>query len=288
MSMPSSGPFQRALHDVKPLICMLLAAVAMTGCSKTPEDTAPPPSADTPPVNSDWAEFLGTDRNMTSPETHLLREWPSSGPPVVWETAVNRGFAGPAVADGEVFLMSRGDGGDVLRVLSLDTGEELWTCEFDTPGRVNYDGARSTPTVTDDTVFVTGILGLVAAVSRETHEPIWSLNLMETYDNQPPQFGYAPSPLVIGDKVIVTPVDRDSPGMVALSVATGEEVWKSEPFGGESYASPKLVTLGGVEGIIHTVLRCSDRYGPAHRVDRRAGRRGLPNDSYRDRTWWPS
>ena len=33
---------------------------------------------------ADWPQYLGPDRNSTSPEKGLLRSWPESGPEVLW------------------------------------------------------------------------------------------------------------------------------------------------------------------------------------------------------------
>jgi outer membrane protein assembly factor BamB len=32
----------------------------------------------------DWPQFLGPDRNSTSPQKGILRTWPESGPEVLW------------------------------------------------------------------------------------------------------------------------------------------------------------------------------------------------------------
>ena len=33
---------------------------------------------------ADWPQFLGPNRNSTSPEKGLLRSWPENGPEVLW------------------------------------------------------------------------------------------------------------------------------------------------------------------------------------------------------------
>ena len=39
---------------------------------------------------SDWPQYLGPDRNSTSPEKGILRSWPESGPEVLWNVSVGK------------------------------------------------------------------------------------------------------------------------------------------------------------------------------------------------------
>jgi len=41
---------------------------------------------------ADWPQYLGPDRNSTSPEKGLLRAWPEGGPEVLWTVSVDRGY----------------------------------------------------------------------------------------------------------------------------------------------------------------------------------------------------
>ena len=53
----------------------------------------------------DWPQFLGPERNSTSPQKNLLRTWPAEGPEVLWTTNLGMGFGGPVVKDGKVYLL---------------------------------------------------------------------------------------------------------------------------------------------------------------------------------------
>ena len=58
-------------------------------------------------ARADWPQFLGPNRDATSPEKGLLKAWPESGPKVLWSTAVGPGYAGPAIVGNEVFVLDR-------------------------------------------------------------------------------------------------------------------------------------------------------------------------------------
>ena len=83
----------------------------------------------------DWPQFLGPERNSTSPQKNLLRSWPESGPEVLWTAEVGTGYGGPVVKNGKVYLLDRIDSiGDNMRCFELSTGKELWNYAATTPG----------------------------------------------------------------------------------------------------------------------------------------------------------
>lgn len=200
---------------------------------------------------ADWPQFQGPDRNGTSPESGLVHAWPETGPRVLWTFPLSEGFAGPAIRDGEVYLLDRvDDQQDVLRCFSLDTGQELWNFAYDAPGKVGHGGSRTTPTVTDAYVFTVGMLGHFYCVDRATHQPVWSKDLFAEFpqDGQP-QWGYAQSPSVYNDLVVVAPQSVDG-FVAAFRQSTGELVWKSETLGLVGYSTPLVTTLCGVDQAI--------------------------------------
>ena len=197
---------------------------------------------------ADWPQFQGPDRNGVSPETGLARAWPEGGPREHWRVSVGGGFAGPAIRDGEVYLLDRVDGKqDVLRCLALDTGEEIWRFAYDARGRVGHSGSRTTPTVTEQHVFTVGMLGHFYCFDRATHKPVWKRELLEEFPlDSRPRWGFAQSPSLYEDLVVVAPQSPDA-YVAAFKQATGELVWKSESLGRVGYSTPVITTLCGVD-----------------------------------------
>jgi outer membrane protein assembly factor BamB len=74
---------------------------------------------------------------------------------------------------------------------------------------------------------------------------VWSRNAVSDAGAKVPGWGIAGSPLVVGDLVIVAV----SGNLVAYDVKTGQPVWYG-PRGGDSYSSPQLVTIDGVQQIL--------------------------------------
>ncbi|MCL4218024.1 MAG: PQQ-binding-like beta-propeller repeat protein [Candidatus Hydrogenedentes bacterium] len=200
---------------------------------------------------ADWPQFQGPGRNGVSPETGLARNWPETGPRVHWTFPLAEGFAGPAIRDGEVYVLDRvNDEQDVLRCLSLDSGEELWTYAYDAPGSVGHSGSRTTPTVTEKHVFTVGMLGNFYCIDRVSHQPVWSKNLLDEFPQDGrPRWGYSQSPSVHGDLVIVAPQSKEG-FVAAFKQSSGELVWTSDSLGLTGYSTPAIITLGGVEQVV--------------------------------------
>jgi hypothetical protein len=66
-----------------------------------------------PVAAADWPQWMGPNRDDVWAETGIVEEFPASGPLFLWRRPIHGGFAGPAVADGKVYvtdyLKSAGD-----------------------------------------------------------------------------------------------------------------------------------------------------------------------------------
>src|SRR6516165_10207252 len=60
-----------------------------------------------PAQADDWPQWLGPQRDGVWRETGILDKFPKGGPKVRWRVAVGLGYAGPAVADGKVYVHDR-------------------------------------------------------------------------------------------------------------------------------------------------------------------------------------
>jgi outer membrane protein assembly factor BamB len=111
-------------------------------------------------LGGDWAQFMGLKGGGTSPEKGLLRAWPSEGPKVLWPQPMGAGYGGASIRDGKVCVLVRIEQQkDALRCFNLADGKELWTFDYDAPGRLDREGSRSTPSVSDKHVYIVGPFG---------------------------------------------------------------------------------------------------------------------------------
>jgi outer membrane protein assembly factor BamB len=199
---------------------------------------------------ADWPQFMGPTGDGISPESGLLRAWPTGGPKVLWTVPLGPGYGGAAIRDGKVYVLDRAQQlKDVLRCFDLATGKEDWTSAYDAPGRVDHDGSRSTPAVSEKYVFTIGVFGHLQCVDRATHDVVWKKDLVNEYGAKRPNWGMALSPVLYQDMVVIAPQARQV-GLVALDQATGKERWRSAEIGPMAYGSPLLLTLSGVEQFV--------------------------------------
>lgn len=221
--------------------------------------------------SADWPQYYGPSRNGTSTEKGILRAWPQEGPNVLWTAPLGIGFGGPAVSTGKVYLLDRDDKvGDTLRVYDLSNGKELWNFAYAGPGKVEFPGSRTTPTVDGDRVYTVGLVGDLYCISTATQKPLWHKNIWTDFGGgsavpptpfsppavggQLPIWGIVQNPLIYRDLLIVASQSPQA-GIVAYDKATGDIKWKTAPLtggksqssplnSGTSYVSPSVVKVG--------------------------------------------
>ncbi|MHC4462024.1 MAG: outer membrane protein assembly factor BamB family protein [Planctomycetota bacterium] len=203
---------------------------------------------------ADWPQYLGPDRNSTSPEKGLLRSWPENGPEVLWTVTLGRGFGGPVIKDGKVYLLDRDDKvGDNLRCFDLSNGKELWNFAYDAPGRVMFPGSRSVPIVDGNHVYSCGHNGDVYCIDINTHKPVWNKNVWTDFGGKRlPIWAITQCPLIYGDLLIILSQAPEA-GVVAYNKLTGDVVWKTPNLGNESYASPSVVKIDGKDHVVMVI-----------------------------------
>jgi len=202
-----------------------------------------------------WPTFRGPQRTATAPDTNLLTEWPADGPKLLWESdGAGRGYSSLAIAGGRIYTLgdapsTADDEDEYLLAFELATGKPLWklkTGEAWTSGKPDWQGARSTPTVDGDRVYVLTPQGILVAATTEGKE-LWRKDLTKDFAGKKAEgWGYSESVLVDGDKLICTPGGPEQT-MVALDKLTGETRWTTARAEdrGAGHASIVIATIGG-------------------------------------------
>jgi outer membrane protein assembly factor BamB len=196
---------------------------------------------------TDWPQFNGPDRTGRSKETGLLKQWPSSGPAVVWSAnGIGGGYGSTAVAGDRVFVQGMRDGSSIITVLNRADGKHLWSKALGRAGDNDQgDGPRGTPTVDGDRIYVLSENGDLMCLKTDGAE-VWKRNILREFKGRQIRWLISESPLVDGAHVIVTPGGPGA-GMVKLDKMTGKTIWTStelsDPAG---YSSPIVADVGGV------------------------------------------
>lgn len=181
-----------------------------------------------------WPWWLGINHDGKSTDKGLLKEWPQGGPKLLWKTnGIGKGFSSVAVSRNTVYIT--GDKGDRLTIFAFDTnGKEKWHVEH---GGIwsNVPGARSTPSVDGNNLYVLSGTGLLGCFDTSTGEKKWESDAKQ-FGGSPGGWGYAESPLIWGGLVIFKPGGQNC--IVALDKKTGRKVWSSRGFeAGPEYGS---------------------------------------------------
>jgi len=202
----------------------------------------------------DWPQYLGPNRDSTSPQKGLLRTWPENRPEVLWTVDVGIGFGGPVIRDGKAYLLDRDKGvGDIIRCFDFSNGKELWRFKYDASGSVMFPGSRSVPAVDGNYVYSCGQNGDLYCISINTHKPVWNKNIWTDFGGDDlPIWAITQCPLIYGDLLIVTSQAPEA-GVVAYNKLTGEVVWKTPNLVNESYASPSVVKIDGQDHIVMVI-----------------------------------
>jgi hypothetical protein len=176
--------------------------------------------------NYSWPQWQGPFRNGLTNEKGLLKVWPEGGPKQTWVfDKCGAGYAGPAVVDGRLFIMGERDGSSELIAVDVETGRELWAVKMG-PGFENDwgNGPRSTPAVDNGNVYAMDASGVLVCITIDGQE-VWRVT-MESLGGKVPNWGYAESPLMDDNKVLVTPGGPKG-AVAALDKLSGDVLWRS-------------------------------------------------------------
>jgi outer membrane protein assembly factor BamB len=210
----------------------------------------------------DWPQWRGPHRDGISTEKGLLKEWPKSGPGLLWKvTTAGSGYSTPAVVGERLYLLgSEGVEREFVAALAVADGKRLWSAPLGKVGqpnqKPNYPAARSTPTVDGDVLYALGSDGDLACVEIGTGKVRWHRNLRADFKGKPGVWAYAESPLIDGDTVVCTPGGPEAT-MLGLNKHTGAVVWQcATPEGDEAaYSSAILVEAAGAKQYVQLLQK---------------------------------
>jgi outer membrane protein assembly factor BamB len=209
-----------------------------------------------------WPQWRGPSRDGISTEKGLLSSWPAGGPRrVLAARGLGEGFASVAIAEHRILTM--GDRRDGQYVIALDesTGAELWAARVGGRHQEEYSGPRATPTIDGALTYVMDTDGDLVCLETATGRERWRKNLPREYRSPEPNWRYSESPLIDGDRVLVTPGTRAA-AIVAFHKATGQEIWRaampvlgSAGIDGPEYSSIVISNAGGVKQYVRLLGR---------------------------------
>ena len=199
----------------------------------------------------DFPQFRGAARDGRVAGVRLARDWSAKPPRELWRRPVGEGWSGFAVVGKLAITQEQRDGQEVVAAYDVATGEPLWS--HAAPGQfenaLGGNGPRATPTVEGGQVFTSGPTGLLRALDLSTGKLLWSRQAAEENGGKVPEWGFAGSPLLVGELVVVSVGGNGGRSLVAYRRDNGEKAWS----GGDDragYSSLQLAELAGRQQIV--------------------------------------
>ncbi len=206
-----------------------------------------PPAATKAEMGVDWPGFRGPHRDSVVPGVRIKTDWKASPPVALWRRPIGPGWSSFAVHGGLIYTQEQRGADEVVACYQLATGKPVWV-HHDTARFYESNGGpgpRGTPTLSNGRAYTFGATGIVNALDARNGAVVWSRNAASETGTKTPEWGFASSPLVVDDVVLVAV----SGHLVAYDLATGAPRWTA-PARGESYSSPQLATIGGVAQVL--------------------------------------
>jgi outer membrane protein assembly factor BamB len=213
----------------------------------TPTPSVSPSPSAAPEKEASWPGFRGLKRDGVVRGTHIKTDWSASPPVALWRRPIGPGWSSFAVHGNRAYTQEQRGEDEIVACYSLTTGEELWKHRDSARFWESNAGAgpRATPTLGNGRVYTFGATGILNALDARTGARVWSRNVASDTGVKIPGWGFASSPLLVGNLVIVAASGK----LVAYDIANGTQRWLG-PAGGSGYSSPHFVTIDGVAQIV--------------------------------------
>ena len=222
----------------------LLAESGQELASPSLASAPPSPGAETV---ADWPGFRGPARDGIVRGLRIATNWTAAPPLELWRRPVGPGWSSFAVHGNRFYTQEQRGDEEVVACYELTTGRPIW--KHSDAARFWESnagpGPRATPTVSHDRVYALGATGILNALNASDGSLVWTRNVASDTGKKIPGWGFAGSPLVVDDLIVVA-----AGGMLAaFELSSGKERWFG-PTNGWGYSSPQLSKIGGVEQIL--------------------------------------
>ena len=240
---------------VRAAVVLMLAGLAVSATQAQSGRASRPPAAPAAAAASagNWPQWRGPNRDGISADTGLLKSWPAGGPRRLFAASgLGGGFSSVAVTGGRIFTMGDLQSGQHVFALEEATGRQVWATRVGGRHQDEYAGPRATPTVDGELVYATSTDGDLVCLEAATGRERWRKSLPREYGAPTPGWMFAESPLVDGDRVLISPGGRTA-AMVAFNKMTGAEIWRTP--------MPPSLSRGGVDGADYSSIVISNGAG---------------------------
>jgi outer membrane protein assembly factor BamB len=195
----------------------------------------------------EWPGFRGPNRDGVIHGVTIATDWAAAPPKEMWRKPVGPGWSSFSVRGDILYTQEQRGEDEIVAAYRVSTGEPVWRHRdavrfYESNGGA---GPRGTPTISGNRVYAFGATGILNALDAGTGAKLWSRNVATDTGRQVPEWGFASSPLVMDDIVIIAAAGT----LAGYDVKTGNLRWRGPSYGG-SYSSPHRATIDGVEQVV--------------------------------------
>jgi outer membrane protein assembly factor BamB len=164
-----------------------------------------------------------------------MKSWPAEGPPLLWSiSGLGEGYGSIAIKGERIFVQGSRAGESVVFCLNRPDGKSVWVAALGPRlGQDRGPGPRGTPTIDGDRAYALTENGDLGCLRVKDGSILWRRNILKDFRGSNPQWLISESPLIDGDRLIVTP-GGEGASIVALDKLTGKTVWTTKELSDEA------------------------------------------------------
>ena len=223
-----------------------------TELASTNEDNPP---TQTSMAADDWPGWRGPNSDGIANGAAVPIKW-SETENVIWKAGIpGRGHSSPVVIGDRIYLETAAESEETQSVLCLDrtTGSQLWQTTLhkgNLDRALHKENTQASSTLACDgkrlyALFLNARQIWASALDLDGKE-IWKKEV-GGFDSK---FGYAASPVLYKSLVLIAADHQQGGFIAALNQNNGEVVWRKKRPAKSSYASPRVISIGGKDQMI--------------------------------------
>ncbi len=207
---------------------------------------------------ADWTQWRGPFGNGVAADGQSIPLTWDSKKNVIWRTDVpGRGHSSPTIVGNLIVLTSADDATQTQAVIAFEreTGRQLWLTAISQGGfpELHQKNTHASSTVASDGELFYAVFNhhqkIEAAALDSTGKIVWKVDA-GGFNPQLYKYGYAASPTIYQNTLIITANSDTVSWMKALDTKTGRTVWEQEMPKGLVWSSPIVGQVAGRDQLL--------------------------------------